>query len=316
MNNFIFSINATFPVFLLIIIGYILKRFKITNKEFVSITNRINYVLTLPALLFTDIAKTDIKAVFDLKYVLFCMIVTTVSFFILWWLSKLLIKDKSIIGAFVQASFRGSAAVLGVAFIQNMYGDSGMAPLMIVGTVPLYNIYSVIVLTFEANNNNNSSTKKSIKSAFTNICTNPIIIAIFAGVIASLLQIKFPFIISKSLSNIASIATPMALIAIGAGFEGRKAIAKIKPTIISSMIKLVIQPAIFLPIAILMGFRDQKLVALMIMLAAPTTASCYIMASSMDNDEILTSSVVVMTTFLSSVTLTLIIFILKNMCLI
>lgn len=312
MNNFLFSINATFPVFLLIIIGYILKRYKITNKEFVSITNRINYILTLPALLFTDIAKTDIKAVFDLKYVLFCMIVTTISFFALWALAKIFIKNKSIIGAFVQASFRGSAAVLGVAFIQNMYGDSGMAPLMIVGTVPLYNIYSVIVLTFESN----TGTKKGIKSAFTNICTNPIIIAIFAGVVASLLQIKFPFIINKTLSNIASIATPMALIAIGAGFEGRKAIAKIKPSFISSMIKLVILPAIFLPMAVLMGFRDQKLVALMIMLAAPTTASCYIMASSMDGDEVLTSSVVVMTTFLSSITLTLIIFILKNMCLI
>lgn len=312
MSNFIFSINATFPVFLLIIIGYILKRYKVTNKEFVSITNRINYILTLPALLFTDISKTDIKAVFDLKYVLFCMIVTTVSFFVLWWLSKILIKDKTIVGAFVQASFRGSAAVLGVAFIQNMYGDSGMAPLMIVGTVPLYNIYSVIVLTFESN----TGTKKSMKSALINICTSPIILAIFAGVIASLIQLKLPFIINKSLNNIASVATPMALIAIGAGFEGKKAIAKLKPTFISSMIKLVILPAIFLPIAIMMGFRDQKLVALMIMLAAPTTASCYIMASSMGNDEVLTSSVVVMTTFLSSITLTLLIFILKNMCLI
>ena len=309
MSNFIFSINATFPVFLLIVIGYFLKRFNVTTKDFVSITNRINYILTLPALLFIDISKTDIIQVFDLKYVLFCIIVTTVSFFLLWWLAKLLIKDKSIIGAFVQASFRGSAAVLGVAFIQNMYGNSGMAPLMIVGTVPLYNIYSVIVLTFESNN----GSKKSIKSALSNIITSPIIIAIFAGVIAALLKIDFPFIIDKTLSNVASVATPMALIAIGAGFEGKKAIAKLKPTIISSMIKLVILPVIFLPIAVMLGFRDQKLVALMIMLAAPTTASCYIMASSMGNDETLTSSVVVMTTFLSSITLTLIIFILKNM---
>lgn len=312
MTNFLFSINATFPIFLLIVIGYVLKRFKITTKEFVSISNRINYVLTLPVLLFIDISKTDIIKVFDLKYVLFCMIVTTVCFFGIWGLSKALIKDKSIIGAFVQASFRSSAAVLGVAFIQNMYGNSGMAPLMIIGTVPLYNIYSVIVLTFESGSN----TKNNIKSAFSNIITNPIIIAIFAGVIASLLRIDFPFIIDKTLSNVASVATPMALIAIGAGFEGKKAIAKLKPTIIASLTKLVIQPAVFLPVAVAMGFREQKLVALMIMLAAPTTASCYIMASNMDNDTTLTSSVIVMTTFMSSVTLTLIIYILKNMCLI
>lgn len=312
MSNFIFSINATFPVFLLILIGYILKRCNIANKNFVSVSNRINYLLTLPALLFMDISQTNIAEVFDVKYVLFCMIVTSICFWGIWGLAKICIKDKTIIGAFVQASFRGSAAVLGIAFIQNMYGNSGMAPLMIIGTVPLYNIYAVIVLTFESN----TGTEKSIKKAFINICKNPIILGILAGVIASLLQIDFPFIIDKTISNLAALATPMALIAIGAEFEGKKALAKIKPTVIAGMIKLVIQPAIFLPIAVLLGYREQKLVALLIMLAAPTTASCYIMASSMGNDEVLTSSVVVLTTFLSSVTLTFFIFILKTLCLI
>ncbi|MEI3280693.1 MAG: hypothetical protein V8R46_08210 [Eubacterium ramulus] len=58
-------------------------------------------------------------------------------------------KDKSMVGAFTQASFRSSAAVMGLAFIQNIYGQSTMGSLMIIGAVPLYNIYSVLVLTFE-----------------------------------------------------------------------------------------------------------------------------------------------------------------------
>ena len=66
----------------------------------------------------------------------------------IWVLSRMFIKDKSIIGAFVQASYRSSAAVMGVAFTQNIYGTSGMAPIMIIGCVPLYNIYAVLVLTF------------------------------------------------------------------------------------------------------------------------------------------------------------------------
>lgn len=57
-------------------------------------------------------------------------------------------RDKSIRGEFIQASYRSSAALLGIAFIQNIYGNAGMAPVMIIGSVPLYNVMAVMVLSF------------------------------------------------------------------------------------------------------------------------------------------------------------------------
>ncbi len=309
MDNFIFSLNATVPVFLVMVAGYVLKLRGKVNDNFCTVANDINYKLTLPALLFMDISTSNIREVFDLKYVAYCGIVTTVCFGAIWAGAKLLVRDKTEVGAFVQGSFRGSAAVLGVAFIQNMYGNAGMAPLMIIGAVPLYNIFSVIVLTFEGNN----SDGKNIKNAFINICKNPIILSILAGVAVSLLNIDFPDIVDKTLESIARLATPLALLVIGAGFEGRKAIAKVKITVIGSVIKLIVQPAIFLPVAAWLGFSGDKMVAALIMLGAPTTASCYIMAKAMNNDEVLTSSLVVFTTLLSSVTLTGWIFVLKSM---
>jgi predicted permease len=110
----------------------------------------------------------------------------------------------------------------------------------------------------------------------------------------------------------ASMASPLALIAIGAGFEGRKALAKIKPTIAVAVIKLVVQAAIFIPAAIHLGFRDEKMIAILVMLAAPTTPSCYIMAKNMNNDGVLTASAVVVTTLFSAVTLTFWIYLLKT----
>ena len=309
MNNFIFSINATLPIFLVIVIGYILKICGKVNDNFCSVSNDINYKLTLPALLFIDISSTNIKESFDTKYVLYCAIVTTVCFIVIWVLAKIFIKNKTEIGAFVQGSFRGSAAVLGVAFIQNMYGHASMAPLMIIGAVPIYNICSVIVLTFEGSNNDG----KNIKKAFVNICKNPIILSIIAGISVSLLEIDFPVIIDKTLESVAKLATPLALLVIGASFEGRKAIAKIKITLVGCIIKLVVQPAIFLPVALWLGFEGEKLISILIMLGAPTTASCYIMAKAMKNDTVLTSSIVVMSTLLSAVTLTLWIFLLRSL---
>lgn len=313
MENFIYSINVTMPIFLVMVIGYILKQIGMLNDNFVTVANKFNFKVTLPFMLFKDIAGVDIKAVFDIKYVLFCAIVSTICFWVVWGTAKLLVRDKTIRGAFVQSSFRGSAAVMGLAFIQNIYGSSAMGPLMIVSAVPLYNIFSVIVLTFEANDSTNIDKKAKIRQAGMNICKNPIILSILAGLIVGLLGIQFPTLVNKTISNVAQMATPLALITIGAGFEGRKALAKIAPTMAASMIKLVLQPLVFLPIAAWMGFSGEKMIAILIMLASPTTPSCYIMAKSMNNDEVLTASVIVTTTLMAAFTLTGWIFLLKTL---
>ena len=238
---------------------------------------------------------------------------STICFWVVWGTAKLLVRDKTIRGAFVQSSFRGSAAVMGLAFIQNIYGSSAMGPLMIVSAVPLYNIFSVIVLTFEANDSTGIDKKAKIRQAGINICKNPIILSILAGLIVGLLGIQFPTLVNKTVSNVAQMATPLALITIGAGFEGRKALAKIAPTMASSMIKLVLQPLVFLPVAAWMGFSGEKMIAILIMLASPTTPSCYLMATSINHDEVLTASVIVTTTLMAAFTLTGWIFLLKTL---
>ncbi|SEW24174.1 AEC family transporter [[Clostridium] fimetarium] len=317
MDSFVYSVNATVPIFLVMILGGVIKKLNIIDDNFVNKANKYVFIVALPAMLFKDIAQSNVKKDFDISFVLFCMIVTTICFVAIWLLSELFMKDDTMKGSFIQGSFRSSAAILGLAFVQNMYSNTGMAPLMIVAAVPLYNIYSVIVLTFKAKKRNEDgslievSNAENIKKACINIIKNPIIIAIFFGLWFSVLNIKFPVIIDKTITSVASTATPIALIVIGAGFEGRKAIKKIKPTIIGSVIKLILQAGIFLPIAIWMGFRNQELVSILIMLASPSTVSCYIMAKSMNNDEVLASSIIVLTTLFSSVTLTVWIFVLR-----
>lgn len=320
MDNFLFSLNATLPVFLIILLGWALMQLGLFNREFLKVIDKYVFKVALPLLLFHDIATTDIRSVFDGRFVLFCMLATTAMFFGTWLFSWLFLKDKSMVGAFAQASARGSAAILGIAFVQNIYGDSGMAPLMIVSAVPLYNIYSVIILTVSAAavHPQASAQKKSslFRATLFNILKNPIILGIFAGLPFSLAGITIPAIPLKAVTNVAATATPMALLSIGAGFEGRKAITRLKPTIAASFLKLIGIPALFFPIACLLGFTGSKMVAILVMLGSPTTVSCYIMAKNMDNDEVLTSSIVVLTTLLSSVTLTGWIFFLRSMGLI
>lgn len=316
MENFIFSLHATVPIFLVMILGWCLMQVHFFNQNFIDIANKYVFKVALPVLLFQDIATANIREAFNGRFVLFCMVTTIIMFLGIWLLAAVLIRDKSLVGAFTQGAARGSAAVLGIAFVENIYGNSGMAPLMIVSAVPFYNILSVVILTFCATGQKYENKKDQIFTACINVVKNPIIIGIFAGLPFSLLSISIPAIPLKAISYVAQTATPIALLIVGASFEGRKAIQKIKPTVAATLIKLVILPLLFFPFAVSMGFRGSELVAILVMLGSPTTVSCYIMAKNMGNDAVLTSSIVVLATLLSSVTLTGWIFILRSLGLI
>ncbi len=312
MENLIYSLNATVPVFIVIIVGYLLKKIGWINEDFIKAANKINFRITLPVLLIQDLMQTDFHQAFDGKFIIFCATVTSICFMGSWVGAKLLLKDKEITGEFVQASFRSSAAVLGAAFVVNIYGNTGMVPLMIIGAVPLYNIYSVIVLSAECPQKGVTQ-EKTIITTLKGIITNPIIIGIIIGVLLSVFQVDFPKVVDNTMTNFAKISTPLALLAIGGAFDFGKAIKKVIPAAVATFLKLVGFAAIFLPLAIYIGFREEKLMALIIMLGSPTTPSCFIMAKSMKSEGTLTSSVVVLSTMLSAFTLTAIIFIVKSL---
>lgn len=309
MSNLIYSINATLPIFLLIILGKVLKTTKIINDEFTKTADRYVFRIALPALLFSDLTENNVGSAFDGKYVLFCFSVTIFSIAVLWALTEKFMKNEEQKGAFIQGSYRSSAAILGLAFINNMYDSVGMAPLMIIGCVPLYNIFAVIILTLKGDN---GGKKPNMKETFINVMKNPILLSILIALPFALLNLHFPSFVNKAIGSVANTATPLALISIGASFEGKKALKKMKPTLLASFIKLILLAGLFLPLAVFFGYRNQELMALLVMLGSPTTVSSYIMAKNTGNDGILTSSIIVLTTLLSSLTLTLWIFVLKS----
>lgn len=126
LENFIYSVNVTFPIFLVMVIGWFLRQRGMFNDSFINIANKFNFTVTLPFMVFRDISAVDIRKVFDAEYVLFCAVATSICFWWIWAAARFLMKDKSMTGAFVQASFRSSAAVMGLAFISNLYGPSAM----------------------------------------------------------------------------------------------------------------------------------------------------------------------------------------------
>lgn len=318
LDNLIFSLNSTMPLFLMMLLGYILCRTKFLNDNFVSIANKFVYNVTLPVMLFYDLAVTDIRAGFDVRFLGFCVGATVVSILVIWGLSRWLFRDKSIVGEFVQGSYRSSAAILGTAFIQSIYGTSSMGGLMLLGSVPLYNVFAVLILTLESPRPQGITEPlgKKLRQSVGSIFRNPTLIAIALGLLASLIRLPLPAMVSKTMSSLGGITTPLALLIVGAGFNPDSLRSKLAPTALATAVKLLILPALFLPLAVWLGFTDQKLIALLVMLGSITTPSAYVMAKQLGHEGTLTAAICAATTLFSAVTLTIWLFIVRTMGLI
>lgn len=314
MENLIFSLNATLPVFFTMLLGVLFRKVGLFDDALTAKLNRFVFQVALPVLLFQDISGADFYEVWDTTFVLFCFGATLLSIGISIGLSYLM-KDKSRQGEFIQASYRSSAAILGIAFIQNIYGSSGMAPLMIIGSVPLYNMMAVVVLSFFKPNHGKMNRKLLLETG-KGILTNPIIIGIVVGLIWSVLRIPQPEILQKTVKNVSALATPLGLMAMGAAFDLKKAIAGIRPVLLAAFMKLAGLAALFLPAAIALGFRESYLVAILIMLSSPATVSCYIMAKNMGHEGSFSSAAVMLTTLCSAFTLTGWLYLLRSLALI
>lgn len=310
MQDFIYSVNITLPIILIVILGYLLRQKGVLNESFVAMSNKLCFNVAFPVLLFQDLASIDLEGDFDLLFVVFCMGVTTICFLSVWFFARIFLKEKSMRGAFVQGCFRSSVALMGIALIQNIYGSSTFAPFMIIGAVPLYNVYSVVVLAAEGPEDGGTPREHAV-SVVKKIATNPLILGILAGCLFALSGLSLPTGIDRTLDSLASLGTPLALLTLGAGFNSKNALARWKPAFWACAVKLVLQGAVFVPIAMLMDFSGEALVAIMIMLCAPTTPSTYIMAKSMKNDEDLAASIVLLTSAFSAFTLTGWIFLLR-----
>ena len=313
LDDLRFSLNATVPVFLMMVFGYFCRRIGLLDEPTTAKLNKFTFRTLLPALLFADLSKADFRSVWDTRFVMFCVIVTLLSI-LAASVYSLLHKDKNERGEIIQASYRSSAAVLGIAFVRNIYGDSLMAALMIVGTVPLYNIAAVTVLSLTSPDREKDGEKHSLAAdTLKGIVTNPIIIGIAVGMAWSVLKIPQPVILERSVSYLANMATPLSLIALGASFRTSEAKGRIRVTVGIVFIKLVLFCAIFLPAAIYLGFRGEKLIAVLVMLGSATTGSSFVMAKNLGHKGAITAFAVMLTTLCSAFTLTTWLFLLKRL---
>ena len=301
------------PVFLTMMAGMLFRRMGLMDENFAAKMNSFVFRVALPFNLFVQLYPVNFSEAWDTAFVGFCFIATALSIAIAYGIGRLLISPE-LRGEFVQASYRSSASLLGMAFIQNMYRNAAMGSLMMLGSVPLYNIAAVVILTLmkpTQTGEKNRLSAEVLRKSLIGILKNPLIIAIFAGCLWSLLRIPMPQVLGKTCSNIAQTATPMGLMAMGAALEPDKIRGRIAPAALASGLKLFAFCAIFTPLAVLMGFRREKLIAILVMLGSATTFAGYVMAKNMGHEGVLSQAAVMLTTLFAAFSLTLFIWLFR-----
>lgn len=322
MENFLFSLNSTIPVFLVIALGWFLRRTGLLNDPFAKTANTYVFKCALPISLFRSIAAMDFSTEFDPAFCLFCMAATIVMFLGVWAAAAALLREKGQIGAFAQAASRSSAAILGIAFATAIYGDEGMVPMMIMAAVPFFNVFAVLILRFSPNVDDcgnllpRHSGSGEIKKACLDVVKNPLILGIAAGLPFALLRLPVPAMVDGALKSVGGTASPIALLVVGASFSGGQTGTRWKNAMLATLVKLMVLPAIFLPIAAALGFRGSEMVAILIMVGSPTTVASFVMAKNMHADGALTANTILLSTLLSSVSITFWLFLLRSLSLI
>lgn len=310
IDNFIFSLGVALPIFLVMCVGYLLKRIGIINDNFIEVANKMVFYAALPIKLFNDVRQVTLQEALDVKFFNFVVLGTLLSVVFVWIISYRAVKKESQRGAFIQGAFRGNFLYIGYSVLENVTGSiSVKASIVVALVIPLYNILSVIIFSL---NCKDKKTKINIRDMLIKILKNPLIISIFFGILASAISLQVPVFASRTMHYFQDLATPLALITIGAAFNFEKISGNIKATVIASVLKLVVIPFIAVIMALLVGFNNSDIFLIYVLFGVPTATVSFTMAAAMGGDKDLASSIAMMTTLLSVVFMTVFIFSFKT----
>ena len=308
MENLILSFEVVAPLFLLLCVGFLLKRLHMISEKTEKELNNLVFRCFLPLLLFYNVYTTDLSTSFQphlILYSLLCMLFSCLLFFLFIVLT---VKENSKRGVMIQGMFRSNFVLFGLPVTIALFGEaaSGVASIVIGFVVPFINILSVIVLEIFRGGKING------KEILRGIVTNPLVIASLLGAILLLTGLKLPYVVEKAVSDLTKTATPLAFVVLGSSFhfsDTKKYIRLLSTGVIG---KLIVYPAMAVGVAILLGFRNEQLAVILAMSASPTAVSSYTMAQQMDGDGPLAGQLVVFTTLFSILTVFLWIFGLKQ----
>ena len=323
-ENLAISVNAVLPLIICMAAGYLFRRTKLVDEGFCRKCNTFCFKTFLPLMIFMNVYNSDLESAVQPGAFLFAAAAVLVIFAAAFLIIPRIVKKGSVDSAgspvsaasrqavLIQCIFRSNFVIFGYQVVANVYGagEAAVASVMAAIVVPLYNVLAVITLEYFTNS------KNGLRPVILGIIKNPLIIGAVAALLFKLSGLTLPAPFYTGLSDMAGMATPLALVVLGGTFHFDALRRNAGALAIGTLGKIVVAPLVMVPIAAAFGFRDANLLSLVIVFASPAAVNSYTMAAAYGHDPELAGQLVVVTSVLSMVSVFGWIFLLRTLGLI
>ncbi len=297
-----FAFAVTGPILILLLLGIILRRISFLDEHFIQLGNKLVFNITLPIMLFFSVADQPMEEVLDTPLVSFGVLATIGSVVLIWLTARPWVQPEKL-GVFTQGAFRGNMAIIGLALTINAYGPEilSQAGIYVAVVTIAYNVLAVWLLGDKGD------------SHFLRILSNPLIIGIVAGFAVSLSGFTLPVFLVDSGSYLNAMTLPLALLCVGGSLSWQGFKSNHRDVVAAAIYKLLLIPALVVCVALVLGFKNQQLGILFLMMASPTAAASYVMAKQMTAYGQMAAEIVAVSTAISPITITAGLVILKSL---
>ena len=298
MTHFLLGLNIIFPIFFVILAGFLAKQEGFLDEHFVSTSTWIVFYVALPLKLFSDIRSAQIQSL-PTTYVAYILLGICLVFFATWIAARPFIRDRRKLSAFVHCSFRSNFVYVGYPILESLYGTPSPEHMIVITVfgLTLYNILAIVILTLYSESEDKKLHPGKI---LLKILKNPMIIAIFIGVLFNILEIPVYEGLDKGIGLLASLCTPLSLLLIGASLSFESAKKDMGLVLTSATIRTVLTPLVLIPLGMAMGLSAVELGIAYVFWATPCAINCFIYTREMGGDYELASKIIT-TSFLFAI---------------
>ena len=304
-------IHIVFPVFGLVLIGYLFGRVEILNNNNASALNDYVYYIGLPVLLFYQTAKTPIYELLNYPFILAVVCSNLAILFIAFVTGKVLFSHTiERASAFSFSASFSNVGFMGIPLFIAAFGETGTLPAIVMAIISNTVIIGTITILLEIGDKSISSKYDVFKHSMLSLLKSPMLIGSILGILVAALNLQMPLALNNLLSMISQSASPVALFAIGLSMIGLGVRIKMNELISMVMFKLILFPLLtFFIVTYVFVLEKHWAMSAVLLSALPTGAIVFVVCQKYNTYVKESSSVFLVTTLVSTVTLSLLLYI-------
>ena len=288
------------PVFMLILTGFLLRRFEFPSKQFWPQVEQLTYYVLFPALLVEKLSGIHLTGQPVVQMgAAFCGAICCIGGILILLRTKIQHNGPAFTSIF-QGSIRPNTYI-GLSIVNGLFGDLGLslAAVVMMPSIPLVNVLCVSVLE----RHGHGRSKGGIQATVIQLFRNPLILGCLAGFTINALGIPVPTEVREGLRILGGASLPLGLLSVGAGLSFQAVVNGKRDIFVSSVFRLLLLPAFAGIFATLLGVTGTPLVVTMVFASIPVSVSSFILARVLGGDHDLMAAIITVQTMLSALTM-------------